>query len=439
MSDTNILPNDQNFVRAAGFESSSTAGLVMAGQIDEITGRILVDNAGSSSITVANEATDTTCFPIFVTAATGSLEAKSNAGLTFNSNTARLNSTTLASSSLTASELLASDGSKNLVSLAVATYPSLTEISYVKGVTSAIQTQINAKAPSTSPTFATSITGSYLTASEILITDGSKNIVSAAVATYPSLTELTYVKGVTSAIQTQLNAKQGSITGSDTQVLFFDGANTPAGDAGFTFNKTTNIATLGGLVTADIHTVDANSATTILIKAGAAISGNTAGGNASLRGGNGFGSAQGGYTNLTSGNGGATGNGGEVDIFSGNGGATSGNGGYIGLWGGVGLAGNGNGGDIFINAGAPHGSGTKGKLFIKDGAGSQYAILDTASIASSNKTFTFPNYTGTLQAWVSVPASAAASGVAGSMAYESGFLYVCVATNTWQRVAIAAW
>jgi hypothetical protein len=66
-------------------------------------------------------------------------------------------------------------------------------------------------AMATSPTFGTSITGSYLTASEILITDGSKNIVSAPVATYPSLTELTYVKGVTSAIQSQLNnLKKGS-------------------------------------------------------------------------------------------------------------------------------------------------------------------------------------------------------------------------------------
>lgn len=46
-----------------------------------------------------------------------------------------------------------------------------------------------------------------LTASEIVITDASKNLVSAAVATYPSLTELTYLKGVSSAIQTQLNAK----------------------------------------------------------------------------------------------------------------------------------------------------------------------------------------------------------------------------------------
>lgn len=62
-------------------------------------------------------------------------------------------------------------------------------------------------APLTAPTFATSITGSYLTASEILGTDASKNIVSLAVATYPSLTELSYVKGVTSALQTQLGLK----------------------------------------------------------------------------------------------------------------------------------------------------------------------------------------------------------------------------------------
>lgn len=39
----------------------------------------------------------------------------------------------------------------------------------------------------------------------------------------------------------------------------------------------------------------------------------------------------------------------------------------------------------------------------------------------------------------SVPASAAATGIAGQIAYESGWLYICVATNTWQRVAIATW
>ena len=49
---------------------------------------------------------------------------------------------------LTASELVSTDASKKLQSLAVATYPSLTEISYIKGLSSAIQGQIDGKAAS---------------------------------------------------------------------------------------------------------------------------------------------------------------------------------------------------------------------------------------------------------------------------------------------------
>ena len=51
-------------------------------------------------------------------------------------------------SGLTASQIVATDASKNLQTLTTATYPSLTELSYVKGVTSAIQTQINSKTSS---------------------------------------------------------------------------------------------------------------------------------------------------------------------------------------------------------------------------------------------------------------------------------------------------
>jgi hypothetical protein len=46
------------------------------------------------------------------------------------------------------------------------------------------------------------------TASTIASFDANKNVVSLPTATYPSLVELTYVKGVTSTIQTQLNNKQ---------------------------------------------------------------------------------------------------------------------------------------------------------------------------------------------------------------------------------------
>ena len=49
-----------------------------------------------------------------------------------------------------------------------------------------------------------------LTASEMIITNASKEVVSAAVATYPSLTELTYVKGLTSAAQTQIDTKMAN-------------------------------------------------------------------------------------------------------------------------------------------------------------------------------------------------------------------------------------
>lgn len=43
---------------------------------------------------------------------------------------------------------------------------------------------------------------------------------------------------------------------------------------------------------------------------------------------------------------------------------------------------------------------------------------------------TFPN-------WVAVPATAADPGTPGQVAYESGWLYVCVATDTWERTALA--
>jgi hypothetical protein len=69
-------------------------------------------------------------------------------------------------------------------------------------ITNAAQTIGGAKTFSSAPNL------SSLTASQILALDASKNIQSLPVATYPSLTELTYVKGVTSAIQTQLNNKQ---------------------------------------------------------------------------------------------------------------------------------------------------------------------------------------------------------------------------------------
>lgn len=52
--------------------------------------------------------------------------------------------------------------------------------------------------------------------------------------------------GTNMQMQTQLgNAPSASITGTDKQVMFFDGANNPAGNIGLTFDKTTNTLSLG--------------------------------------------------------------------------------------------------------------------------------------------------------------------------------------------------
>ena len=52
----------------------------------------------STNVTVADESTDTTCFPLFTTGATGDLAPKSGSNLTFNSNTGVLGATTFSGS-----------------------------------------------------------------------------------------------------------------------------------------------------------------------------------------------------------------------------------------------------------------------------------------------------------------------------------------------------
>lgn len=46
---------------------------------------------------------------------------------------------------------------------------------------------------------------------------------------------------------------------------------------------------------------------------------------------------------------------------------------------------------------------------------------------------------GTLTVATQTPASASAAGVAGTITWDANYIYVCTATNTWKRVAIATW
>lgn len=39
----------------------------------------------------------------------------------------------------------------------------------------------------------------------------------------------------------------------------------------------------------------------------------------------------------------------------------------------------------------------------------------------------------------SVPPTPTAAGTKGQMAYDGNYFYICIATNTWRRVAISTW
>ena len=84
----------------SGDVSISAVTSTEAGYLDTVSSNIQtqLDSKASSSyvpttITIADESTDTTCFPLFTTAATGDLAPKSASGLTFNSSSDTLSAT----------------------------------------------------------------------------------------------------------------------------------------------------------------------------------------------------------------------------------------------------------------------------------------------------------------------------------------------------------
>lgn len=150
-----------------------------------------------------------------------------------NLGTSILNSDISGSAAIALSKLAATTASRALVSDAsgfvTAATTTATEIGYVNGVTSAIQTQINDKAPIASPTFTGTSTvaqliDSGLTADTVPYANASKQLTSSAVTP----TELGYVSGVTSAIQTQINAISATTVPSG-QISMYGGSSAPSG------------------------------------------------------------------------------------------------------------------------------------------------------------------------------------------------------------------
>lgn len=182
-------PRDQNRIPALLFESASTSGLTIPAKGDQTTGRLYVDSNGAGTVTSVSVVT--------ANGVSGSV-ATSTTTPAITLTLGSITPSAVQISGLTASEIVGTDASKNLVSLAVATYPSLTELSYVKGLTSAIQTQLDAKgigdALTTNPLSQFAATTSAQLAGVISDETGSGSLV---FATSPTL--VTPVLGVATA------------------------------------------------------------------------------------------------------------------------------------------------------------------------------------------------------------------------------------------------
>lgn len=63
------------------------------------------------------------------------------------------------------------------------------------------------------------------------------------------------------------------------------------------------------------------------------------------------------------------------------------------------------------------------------------ATLDGDNVFTGTNTFAALG----LRVGSSTPASASATGVAGTISWDANFLYVCTATNTWKRTALSTW
>ncbi len=211
-------------------------------------------------------------------------------------------------------------------------------------------------------------------------------------------------------------AGSGNGAGPGGNVLIDGGDGGVTGDGGYI-----QIRPGAGDTDGTVKIVPAGSSTSVVVYLGAendgsnilgpdAVTTDLDGGSLLVGGGMGNGVGHGGNANLTGGDGGATGNGGTVNVFAGSGGGsgigglveissgqggTTGNGGSIDIFAGSGGATSGNGGDLTLTAGNTPGTGTDGHVSIADPTSSISAIFDTTLLASSNKTFTFPNASGT--------------------------------------------
>jgi hypothetical protein len=66
-------------------------------------------------------------------------------------------------------------------------------------------------------------------------------------------------------------------------------------------------------------------------------------------------------------------------------------------------------------------------------------ILSNPNSNAEVKSVTLDTISANIQLNGSVPATSSANGVAGTIRFDTNYIYVCVANNVWKRSPLSAW
>ena len=203
----------------------------------DVDGQVPADQLGNATVDLSDYATET-----YVDTAVTNLVASAPEALdTLNELAAALGDDANFATTVTSSIATKQDK---------VTGVSDTEIGYLDGVTSAIQTQINSK-QATLTGAATTIASDNLTVSRALASDGSGKVAVSSV----TATELGHLSGVTSAIQTQINAKANTSHTHNQSELITTVSNKSAGYTIVASDKNSIIRSTGSAITITIANV----------------------------------------------------------------------------------------------------------------------------------------------------------------------------------------
>jgi hypothetical protein len=152
--------------------------------------------------------------------------------------------------------------------------PALNGTGFVKisGTTISYDNSTYLTTASASSTYQTIITNPITgtgTINELAYFNSATSIASLAVAAYPSLTELAYVKGVTSAIQTQLNAKASTLSGTTNYITKFTSSSAIGNSALFQSGNNLGLGTTSPVGDGTVFNLYGTTASTLKLQTAA--------------------------------------------------------------------------------------------------------------------------------------------------------------------------